>query len=228
MRDKLPKNERRTIPMTEIRAESNGSIVGYAAVFNQKSELLYGSFREVINPGAFKSTLTNDIRALWNHDTAYVLGRNTAGTLQLAEDERGLRVEITPPDTQWARDLMVSVRRGDISQMSFGFNVKKDSWSATQEDGTQTRTLEEIDLHEVSVVTFPAYPQTSIVARSIESKLDDVAELVALADEDKLSAEVLTNLKRQFERLENKISAENARIKADLELKSLALDLLLI
>lgn len=228
MKDQLPQNERRTVPMTEIRAENGGKITGYAAVFNQKSELLYGSFREVIKPGAFKNTLGNDIRALWNHDTAYVLGRNAAGTLQLAEDERGLRVEITPPDTQWARDLMVSIKRGDISQMSFGFNVKKDAWTDPDSNGVAERELLDVNLHEVSVVTFPAYPQTSISARSIENKLDDVAELVALADEDKLSAETLSNLKRQFERLENKISAQNAQLKADLELKSKALDLLLI
>jgi hypothetical protein len=78
------------------------------------------------------------------------------------------------------------------------------------------------------VVTFPAYPQTSVSARSVEVQLEDVAELVAMAEQDKLSAEALTNLKRQFDRLENKISAENARIKADFELKSKALDLLLI
>lgn len=228
MREQLPQNERRTLPMTEIRAAGDGKITGYAAVFNQQSELLYGSFREVIKPGAFGGTLTNDVRALWNHDTAYVLGRNTAGTLALAEDERGLRVEITPPDTQWARDLMVSIKRGDISQMSFGFQVKKDSWSSTQDDGTQVRTLEEINLHEVSVVTFPAYPQTTVTARSIENKLDDVAELVAMADQDKLTADTIMNLRRHFDRLENKLRADNARIAADLELKKRALDLLLI
>jgi HK97 family phage prohead protease len=224
----MPQNERRTIPMTEIRAESDGKITGYAAVFNQKSELLYGSFREVIKPGAFSNTLQNDIRALWNHDTAYVLGRNTAGTLQLKEDDRGLRVEISPPDTQWARDLMVSIKRGDISQMSFGFNVRKDSWTEPDGQGVSERELLDVNLHEVSVVTFPAYPQTSVSARSVENVLDDVAELVALADEDKLSAETLSNLKRQFERLENKISADNARIKADLDHKQRSLDLLLI
>lgn len=224
MRDQLPEIERRSVQMTEIRAESDGKISGYAAVFNQQSELLYGSFREVIKPGAFSKTLQNDIRALWNHDTAYVLGRNTAGTLSLVEDSRGLRVDIAPPDTQWARDLMVSIKRGDISQMSFGFNVKKDSWSETQADGTQIRTLEDINLHEVSVVTFPAYPQTSVSARS----LDDVAEILALADEDKLTAETISNLKRQFDRLEDKIRVKNANIKAELDLKSRALDLLLI
>lgn len=227
MIDNLPENERRTIPMTEIRAESDGKITGYAAVFNQRSELLYGSFREVIKPGAFTGSLGNDIRALWNHDTGYVLGRNRSGTLNLREDERGLKVEISPPDTQWARDLMVSIKRGDISQMSFGFQTKKDGWSSDA-DGTQVRELIDVNLHEVSVVTFPAYPQTSVSARSVEVQLEDVAELVAMAEQDKLSAEALTNLKRQFDRLENKLSAENARIKADFELKSKALDLLLI
>lgn len=224
----LPQNERRTVQITEIRAENDGKISGYAAVFNQPSELLYGSFREVIRPGAFNSSLQNDIRALWNHDTAYVLGRNKSGTLAIREDERGLRVDITPPETQWARDLMVSIKRGDISQMSFGFNVKKDSWSATQEDGTQMRTLEDVNLHEVSVVTFPAYPQTAVAVRKIEHKLEDVAELVAMADEDKLSAETLSNLKRSFDRLENKLKAEQAKNKSDLDMKRRALEISLI
>lgn len=224
----LPQNERRTIQMTEIRAESNGQISGYAAVFNQPSELLYGSFREIIRPGAFSSSMNNDIRALWNHDTAYVLGRNKSGTLSIQEDQRGLKVDITPPDTQWARDLMVSIRRGDISQMSFGFNVKKDNWSATQEDGTQVRTLEDVNLHEVSVVTFPAYPQTAVSVRNLENKLDDVAELVALADEDKLSPDALLNLKRSFDRLEIKIKADQAKIKSDLDMKLRSLESQLI
>lgn len=228
MRDDLPQFERRTIQMTEIRAQNDGRISGYAAVFNQPSELLYGSFREVIKPGAFLSSISNDIRALWNHDTAYVLGRNKAGTLQIAEDDRGLKVDITPPDTQWARDLMVSIKRGDISQMSFGFNVKKDNWSSTQEDGTQTRTLEDVNLHEVSVVTFPAYPQTAVAVRDLSHRLDDLAELVAMADEDKLSAEALSNLKRSFDRLEIKLKNEQEKIKGEHDIKRRSLELKLI
>lgn len=228
MIDQLPKEERRTIPITEIRAESDGKITGYAAVFNSESELLYGHFREVIKPGAFASSIGNDIRALWNHDTAYVLGRNKVGTLQLQEDERGLKVEITPPDTQWARDLMVSIKRGDISQMSFGFRVKKDKWSEYKSDGTQLRELHDVDLHEVSVVTFPAYPATSVSARSVDNYLDDLAELIAMAESDRLSADAKSNLKRHFERLENKFKQEKAKNQAILDLKARELALKLI
>lgn len=227
MIDNLPQDERRTLPMTEIRAESDGKIVGYAAVFNQQSELLYGSFREVIKPGAFASSLSNDVRALWNHDTAYVLGRNKVGTLQMAEDSRGLRVEITPPDTQWARDLMVSIKRGDISQMSFGFQVVKDAWT-NNADNTQIRELIDVNLHEVSVVTFPAYPQTSVSARGVDHQLEDLAELVALAETDRLSAEALMNLKRSYERLDDKFKAEKAKNNAILDLKRRELALKLI
>jgi hypothetical protein len=156
----------------EIRSgEEEGAtaplIRGYAAVFNAWTEIVPGLFRERIAPGAFRRTLRDaDVRALLNHDPNYVLGRNRAGTLQLHEDKHGLAVEIAPPDAQWARDLMVSMKRGDISQMSFGF--RPDKW--TEEPGGPGEpldvTLEAVRLFDVSVVTFPAYPQTEAWARS--------------------------------------------------------------
>lgn len=157
--------ERRAFPTQELRAEGGqdsapAMIVGYAAVFGQYSNDL-GGFREMIRPGAFANTiLMDDVRALFNHDSNYVLGRNRAGTLRLVEDERGLRIEIDPPDAQWARDLMVSVRRGDVSQMSFQFVVEEDAWQQDG-DGLVTRELIRVKLFDVSPVTFPAYPQTS-------------------------------------------------------------------
>ena len=84
----------------------------------------------------------DDIRALWNHDANYVLGRNKAGTLELTETNKGLRVRIHPPDTQWARDLTESIRRGDVTQMSFGFVVEKETWSV--EGKEDIRTLEKV------------------------------------------------------------------------------------
>ena len=142
-------------------------LVGYAARFNKLSEDL-GGFREKIKPGAFSESITSDdIRALFNHDTNFVLGRSSAGTLELSEDRKGLRMSCSPPDAQWARDLVASVKRGDISQMSFGFQTLDDKWE--KKDGDNIRTLEKCKLFDVSVVTFPAYPDTEVGLRSLES-----------------------------------------------------------
>lgn len=143
-------------------------LVGHAAVFNQLSENL-GGFREQVAPGAFAETIrVHDIRALFNHNPDFILGRNVSGTLRMEEDSTGLRIEIDVPDTQVGRDLMVSVQRGDVSQMSFGFSVLPDgsSWSEDQ-DGTTIRTLRSVRLFDVSPVVYPAYPQTDIAVRSL-------------------------------------------------------------
>lgn len=162
--------ERRYMPVTELRAieGENGlrKISGYAAVFEKLSEDL-GYFREKIQPGAFKNTIkADDIRALWNHDSNYILGRNRSGTLSMSEDDHGLKIEIDPPDAQWARDLMTSIERGDVDQMSFGFRTITDSWQLV--DGEDIRTLIEVKLFDVSPVTFPAYPDTEVGLRSLE------------------------------------------------------------
>ena len=169
------KLETRAWPLAEVRVETNDGkpkITGYAAVFNAKSEMLsdwFGDgYTEVIRSGAFAKTIQEeDIRALVNHDSNYVLGRNRAGTLSLIENRKGLQVEIEPPDTQWSRDLQISMKRGDVSQMSFGFQVIKDRWTDNKEDKSLTRELLEVKLFDVSVVTFPAYPQTSAIARDV-------------------------------------------------------------
>lgn len=199
------KMERRTIDFTEIRAENSVNegeprqIVGYAAVFNSPSEMMYGFMRESIEPGAFsQSLIENDIRALFDHDSAHVLGRNRSGTLSLTEDDRGLKVSITPPDTQWARDLMVSVERGDISQMSFGFIVRQEEWQH-QADGTEHRILKNVDLREVSVVAFPAYTQTSVSVRHLHESDAELAEMLESKPET-LTEEHIARLKRSFER----------------------------
>lgn len=150
----------------ERRADDKGPVIrGYAAVFNQMSEDL-GWFIEEIKPGAFSKTIKeDDIRALWNHDSNHVLGRNVAGTLALSEDERGLLCEITPPAAQWATDLTVSIERGDVSQMSFGFYARGEEWR--RENDKNVRTLTDVVLFDVSPVTFPAYPQTEVGMRSL-------------------------------------------------------------
>ena len=167
--------ERRTITLKELRVvdsvpEMGGepAIEGYASVFDSWSEELGGNspFREKVVKGAFEETIQiDDIRALFNHDPNYVLGRNKAGTLTLEEDEKGLKVRIVPPDTTWAKDLLVSIKRGDITQMSFGFTVILDRWS--YEDNIDVRELLKVKLFDVSPVTFPAYSQTECGIRSM-------------------------------------------------------------
>jgi HK97 family phage prohead protease len=155
--------ERRFIP-SELRVDQKGFIEGYAAVFNQWSEIL-GMFKERIRAGAFKKTIKEaDVRALFNHDPNYVLGRKKAGNLDLAEDSQGLHFRVKPPNGNWAKDLLESIQRGDIDQASFGFGVVRDEWDR-QKDPAE-RELLEVKLYDVSVVTFPAYPQTSVAARA--------------------------------------------------------------
>ncbi|MFE1630750.1 HK97 family phage prohead protease [Brevibacillus reuszeri] len=154
----------------KTRAESDGQemvIEGYFAVFNRQTELWPGAFEE-IEPGAFDKTLGNDIRGLINHDTMFVLGRNKAGTLQLNVDSHGLwgRIKINPNDSD-AVNLYERVRRGDVDQCSFGFNIISEN-TEWREDGSVKWTITEIDLHEVSVCTFPAYEDTGVQARKAE------------------------------------------------------------
>ena len=145
----------------EIREDAEGGMTftGYAAVFNSPSEPL--PFTERIAPGAFRGSLKNrnDIKLLWNHDTGAVLGSTRAKTMKLTEDERGLYVEAQLPNTTLGRDARELIKRGDVDSMSFGFTVARDgeSWS---DDGRE-RTLRKINLHEVSIVAFPAYSATA-------------------------------------------------------------------
>lgn len=151
-----------------VREQQDGQqekvIEGYFAVYGSETELWPGAFEE-IKKGAFDDTLENDIRALINHNTELVLGRNKAGTLTLEADDKGLwaRVVINEQDTD-ALNLYARVQRGDVDQCSFGFNIIEES-TEFREDGTIKWTIEKIDLHEVSIVTFPAYEATSVQAR---------------------------------------------------------------
>ena len=177
------KKEIRTVPI-ELRVEGGDTpkIVGHAAVFNKWSEDL-GGFREKIASGAFTKTIKEgDIRALFNHDANFVLGRNKAGTLTLEEDKKGLKVSIDPPDAQWARDLTTSIERGDITQMSFGFRTIKDQWTTPKDGKDNQRELLEVELFDVSPVTFPAYPQTDVGVRSLD--IDEMNRVVLKSDKD--------------------------------------------
>jgi HK97 family phage prohead protease len=149
----------------ETREDGGARLVGHAAVFNSFSRDL-GGFKEIIRPGAFARALAGnpDVVALFNHDSNFVLGRSTAKTLRLREDERGLRYEVDLPDTTFAQDLAKSIRRGDISGSSFAFRAIKDAWRT--ENGADVRELHDVDLFDVSPVTNPAYPAADVAARS--------------------------------------------------------------
>lgn len=159
----------RSLFTSELRVsgeDGEGLIEGYAAVFNSLSVMIYDWFREEIAPGAFADSLRDDdIRALWNHNTDYPLGRTGNQTLRLAEDTHGLRIENQPPTTTWGNDALVSIRRGDVNGMSFAFRTLKDDW---REDSTGQliRRLLKVKLYEVSPATFPAYPATSVGVRA--------------------------------------------------------------
>jgi HK97 family phage prohead protease len=128
-------------------------------------------FQEKVAPGAFKNALKkSDTRALFNHDPNIILGRTSAKTLELKEDKQGLHMTVTPPDTNYVRDVVLTpIKRGDIKEQSFAFTVKKDSWEEDKEKQIVTRTIMEIEeLYDVSPVTFPAYADTTVAVRSME------------------------------------------------------------
>mgnify|MGYP001363825678 CR=1 FL=1 len=180
----LSKIETRTTPIDfEVREGDNGmTFEGYAAVFNTPSEPL--PFTERIAPGAFKRSIEarNDIKLLWNHDTGSVLGSTRAGNMKIYEDARGLKVEAQFPNTTVGRDAAELLRTGIVDSMSFGFSVPSggDSWS---NDGSE-RTLNSVRLHEVSIVSFPAYSSTA--GTTSVRGLDKVAER-AEVDPDQLA-----------------------------------------
>ena len=173
------KKELRILKTAELRVKRNGDelpkIEGYAAVFDKNSEDM--GFIERIAPGAFKKALkTSDVRALFNHDSNIILGRSTAGTLELKEDKKGLFMSVTPPDTQLVRDMVLSpIERGDVTQQSFGFTVQSDDWDY-RDNEPSIRTITEIrELFDVSPVTFPAYPDTAVALRSLDNIKKDLS-----------------------------------------------------
>ena len=151
---------------SEFKTRESGEekrIEGYFAVFNSNYEIMSG-MSESIAPGAFADTLGGDIRALIDHETMYVLGRNKAGTLELREDAHGLWGSILlNPNDQDAMNLYARVQRGDVDQCSFGFDILEES--EVREGANVHWTIEKVKLYEVSCCTFPAYAETSIQAR---------------------------------------------------------------
>jgi HK97 family phage prohead protease len=196
-RSKMKEIERRTFTVRDIetREAEDGAmrLSGYAAVFNDSSVPL--PFSERIAPGAFRKTLseTPDVRLLINHE-GLPLARTKNGTLTLSEDEVGLRFDADLPDTTEARDLWTLIQRGDVDQMSFAFRVIRQKWSP---DRTE-RTLTEVSLADgdVSVVTYPAYPTTTVEAREALANA-----IQAVKEGREVSGESLIILQTVFEKM---------------------------
>ena len=174
-------------------ADGQMLIEGYFAVFGGEY-WLWDSAYETIDPGAFSLETDTDVRALTNHDTTLVLGRTTAGTLQLRTDEHGLAGTIViNPDDQDAVNLYARVKRGDVSQCSFGFDILEDG-TERREDGITVFHLRRVRLYEVSICTFPAYEQTGVEARRAE-----VAEIEKRAEELRQREAAEAEARRQAE-----------------------------
>lgn len=157
---------------SEFQTREDGEklyIEGYFAVFNSNYEIAPG-LSESVAPEAFDKTLGGDIRALINHDTTLVLGRTKAKTLELSVDSRGLwgKIEVNPKDVD-AMNLYERVKRGDVDQCSFGFDIVSED-TEFRDDGSIHWTIREVVLYEVSCCTFPAYEDTSLSARTKESE----------------------------------------------------------
>ena len=164
----------------EMRAAAEGetgderrTVTGYAAVFNSPSEDM--GFIEYIEPGAFRDAIAkSDVRALFNHDPNLILARTASGTLQISEDEKGLRYQFEIPNTTFGNDFRIMLDRGDVSQSSFSFTVKDQVWEEKKKpDGSMqyTRRIQKVErLYDVSPVTYPAYPDTEVALRSLDKK----------------------------------------------------------
>ena len=166
--DRASRQVRSASSKFETREEGNElKIEGYFAVFNSIYQI-FDDLSESVAPGAFDDTLGDDIRALINHDSSLVLGRNTAHTLDLRQDEHGLWGSITiNPNDQDAMNLYARVQRGDVDQCSFGFDILSEDYEV-REDGSVHWTIRKVRLYEVSVCTFPAYEETNVKARSAQ------------------------------------------------------------
>lgn len=158
----------------EVRTQGEGdnpsmTVFGYAVMWNQRSQLIWDTFYEVVAKGAFTKALEqNTIKALWNHNTDYVLGSTKPATLRLKEDDKGLYFEIDLPNNDWGRNAFESIRRGDVDGVSFGFYVNDCDWLYMQDEEAYLRTLLEIDLFEISPTPFPAYLTSEVDTRSME------------------------------------------------------------
>ena len=185
--DPMPIERRTANEGVELREEGDTlTAVGYAAIFDRLSGNL-GGFLERVSPGSFRSTLKQaDVTALFNHDPNHLLGRSSAGTLRLTEDDKGLRYEVDLPYTTLGRDVAELLRRRDLQSSSFGFRTISDEWGET-EDGYPLRTLSEVALRDVGPVVYPAYSDTEASLRSLaESRSLDLTDLLQAAEANNL------------------------------------------
>lgn len=169
---------------TEFSTREDGGvprIEGYFAVFNSNYNM-GGGMSESIAPGAFTSSIANDVRALTNHDSTLVLGRTKAHTLEIKEDSHGLwgSVAINPNDGD-AMNLYERVKRGDVDQCSFGFEIRSED-TDIKDDGSVHWTIRDVELFEVSVCTFPAYEETGVQARASQKKNIEKRKSMAWAE----------------------------------------------
>jgi HK97 family phage prohead protease len=179
----MKNNNKQFFPSVELRAykseeESRMLVEGYAIVFNSESRDL-GGFTEVVKENALDKALerNTDVLALYGHDYQNVLGRQSANTLQLEKDERGIKFTLDLPNTQLGRDVYTLVERGDLKGNSFGFTVEKDSWD--KKGDKVIRTIEQVrDLFEISIVSLPAYEATELVKRNFEEFAEDITEAI--------------------------------------------------
>ena len=179
----MKNNNKQFFPSVELRAykteeESRMLVEGYAIVFNSESRDL-GGFTEVVKENALDKALerNNDVLALYGHDYQNVLGRQSANTLQLEKDERGIKFTLDLPNTQLGRDVYTLVERGDLKGNSFGFTVEKDSWD--KKGDKVIRTIEQVrDLFEISIVSLPAYEATELVKRNFEEFAEDITDAI--------------------------------------------------
>lgn len=180
----------------QTRDEETPIIEGHFALFDVETQLCPGIF-EIIDRRAFEGTLVDDIRALVNHDTTLVLGRNKAGTLKLNTDNIGLygEISINPADID-AMNLYHRVKRGDVTQCSFGFELLEKDLEY-REDGSTHFTIKKVRLFEVSVCTFPAYPDTGVSAR-MEQAVEEYRKLALEAWKTKQKERLKNGAKKTF------------------------------
>lgn len=178
-------------PITHRASENSRTIEGYAAVFNKDSED-FGGWIERIAPNAFDDVLKNDAVALFNHDPNLILARNNVN-LTLEVDDIGLKYRFEAPNTTVGNDLLENVRLGNIIQSSFAFIASKVAWEDFEEKGKPSiRTIEKIErLYDVSPVTYPAYPDTTVAQRSLKNMIE--------AEERKAKSYLVTLMKRKHE-----------------------------
>lgn len=216
--------EQRTIitefELRDLESEDKPTkIAGYGALFNTVSETLAKTkvgkrtieVREQIAPGAFDDVMKDDVLALFNHDDNIVLGRTTSGTLELRIDGKGLAYEVTPPDSQYVRDVVITpMKRKDIRQSSFGFQIAEGGDKFEEKDGIVMRTINKFSqLRDVSPVVYPAYPDTESLVRSLSAMLDDDTEL---PDEMKITnaeKQELEELRAKCQRLQEALDFYN-------------------